>query len=205
MAEAAAANYPSSNRSWEVGGSTSTVRGWRVAETLLNLIRMDHDGRTTTFETMTIDEIDDEFLRLLITRVITFFSTNVIPANWKIVNGEMVPRNEDNTNILTGERLVQYIGRMIAIIRKRFPSHPDFAGLDPKQANAVPTWWTATSASAVTCINKFHQHVGGNYSFGQKNCRHIYPFNDECEVGKALVDVWASKCLRLCESLLLLH
>ena len=71
MAEAAAANYPSSNRSWEVGGSTSTVRGWRVAETLLNLIRMDHDGRTTTFETMTIDEIDDEFLRLLITRVAT--------------------------------------------------------------------------------------------------------------------------------------
>mmetsp|Transcript_24820 Transcript_24820/g.56183 ORF Transcript_24820/g.56183 Transcript_24820/m.56183 type:complete len:296 (-) Transcript_24820:574-1461(-) len=177
---------------WEVGCGDSTIRLHRAAVFLFDFIRTEQDKRTTTFATMMMEEIDDEYLRLLIARMITFCSTNVVPANAKIVDGELVPRNEANTNILTGERLVQYIGIMIQLLRKRFPEHPDFKALDPSQSNAVPDWWTAVRASAITAIKKYHKHLGGNYTFGQRKCRHIYPDNLNCEVGKALVDVWAN-------------
>ena len=177
-----------------IGAAASTITSGQTVIQLFDHIRRT-SGKETAFSDMIEEEVEDDYLRLTFCHLVNWACSNIVPQNWKIVkeNGMeiLVPKNEKNTNILTGERLVQYFGTMLALFRVKFPNHRDFKNLDENDRQAVPKWWSNARNQAIKAIDKYQKSLGGNYTFGQTDCHPIYPDNDKGDLGRALLDFYA--------------
>ena len=96
-----------------IGAAASTITSGQTVIQLFDHIRRT-SGNETAFRDMIEEEVEDDYLRLMFCYLVNWACSNIVPQNWKIVmeNGMqiLVPKNEKNTNILPGERLVLYFG-----------------------------------------------------------------------------------------------
>ena len=139
------------------------------------------------FASITSEEIEGDSLSYLMVTFTQWGMTTTVPQYWKDVDGELLPRNPENTNILSAERILQYAGKVLARFRSRFPTHPDFAGLSPQDSNAVPSWWSTSRVEQLKLGDRHRKLLGSDYTFGSNTTRPIYADNTEGEVGMAML------------------
>ena len=63
--------------------------------------------------------------------------------------------------------------------------------MNPRSKTAAPRWWASAKVTAKDAIKKIQSRLGGNYTFGQKKCRHLYADNEISEGRISLLDVYA--------------
>lgn len=139
------------------------------------------------FASITSEEIEGDSLSYLMVSFTQWGMTTTVPQYWKDVDGELLPRNPENTNILSAERILQYAGKVLARFRSRFPTHPDFAGLSPQDSNAVPSWWSTSRVEQLKLGDRHRKLLGSDFTFGSNTTRPIYADNTEGEVGMAML------------------
>ena len=77
--------------------------------------------------------------------------------------------------ILMKETLVKYIVQTIAWFRRQFPNHPDFADLDPNDAQDGPDWWRQGMMEKVgKDIEAFQKRLDSDFTFGSTPTRPLY-------------------------------
>lgn len=87
-------------------------------------------------------------------------------------------RNQEEdapTRILNASTLGKYVGKVINLIRHKFPHHPDYAGL---KSDEVPAWWSRDRKSFETeCSDSHRRMAGSEYFVGQMETRPLYSDN----------------------------
>jgi hypothetical protein len=77
--------------------------------------------------------------------------------------------------ILMKETLVKYIVQTIAWFRRQFPNHPDFADLDPNDAQDGPDWWRQGMMEKVgKDIEAFQKRLDSVFTFGSVQLPHAH-------------------------------
>jgi len=70
--------------------------------------------------------------------------------------------------------LSKYVGRIIGFFRRKFPLHPDFEKLDPKNEQAVPAWWTNLRPKFEKDGNRKQKNKSSDCTYGGPNTRPLY-------------------------------
>ena len=86
----------------------------------------------------------------------------------------MPPKNSTSNKCIVPITIVQYIGQTIQHLRRTFPNHEDFEGLDPKKDDAAPEWWSWMKSACESNCTKFQLLHAGDYTFGSDEIRPLY-------------------------------
>ena len=76
--------------------------------------------------------------------------------------------------MLMSSTLSKYVGRIIGFFRRKFPLHPDFEKLDPKNEQAVPAWWTNLRPKFEKDGNRKQKNKSSDCTYGGPNTRPLY-------------------------------
>jgi len=123
-----------------MGDAESTVAANKAATRLFNVWR-DRNGRSP-LSNMQWVEVEEDNLEAEIFNFCRWVSSTPIP---KFFDDQLKPRlnnsNQEGTvKLLLKSTLTKYVGKVILMIRNKFPQHPDFASL--RSNSDVPLWWT---------------------------------------------------------------
>jgi hypothetical protein len=128
------------------------------------------------FQSMRYIEIECDNLENEIFSFARWCSSTPIP---KFFQDDLQPRRQNNdapVKLLLKTTLSKYIGKVILLIRRKFPQHEDFAEL--RKAGDVPQWWTRLRPVFERECDRFHMHLGSEYTFGETSVRPLYSDNE---------------------------
>lgn len=128
---------------------------------------------------VTSKQIENTHLQLIIVEFVHWLRITNIPKNW-ILNelDEMIPPAShtigEPVHMLLSSTLSKYVGRIIGFFRRKFPSHPDFEKLDPKNEQAVPAWWTSLRPKFEKDGGRKQKNKSSDCIYGGPNIRPLY-------------------------------
>lgn len=128
------------------------------------------------FESMRFIEIECDNLENEIFSFARWCSSTPIP---KFFQNDLQPRGQNNdapVKLLLKATLSKYIGKVLLLIRRKFPQHEDFMEL--RRAQDVPQWWTRLRPVFERECDRFHMHLGSEYTFGETSVRPLYSDNE---------------------------
>ena len=120
----------------------------------------------------TATEFEVDNLREFIIRICHFAESRAIPIYF---DEDLMPRENATTNrCCTEVTLAGYIGKIIQWLRRQLPNHEEFIGLDPKDPQAAPVWWTHLRQTFLKNCADFQNKCDGDYTFGTEDIRPLY-------------------------------
>jgi len=126
------------------------------------------------FDQMRRVEIEGDNLEAEILLFCKFCSSTPIPHNF---DENLEPRNNNNdgaVKVLMQSTLTKYVGKVIKLIRGKFPDHEDFKGLKPGDQ---PEWWVGMRTAFETECERFHFRLGSDFIWGDTSTRTIFDDN----------------------------
>jgi len=159
-------------RERQLGQATSTAGADESALRLYQIYRQ-RKGKTP-FGEMRFVEIEADNLENEVFNYAIWCSSTPIP---RFFDDNLQPRRASDgpVKLLLKTTLSKYIGKIIVLIRRKFPTHPDFAGLKPQE---VPEWWTQLRPQFEKECDRFLLNIGSEFTFGEMTVRPLYSDNE---------------------------
>jgi hypothetical protein len=160
----------------QMGDAESTVAANKAATRLFNVWR-DRNGRSP-LSNMQWVEVEEDNLEAEIFNFCRWVSSTPIP---KFFDDQLKPRlnnsNQEGTvKLLLKSTLTKYVGKVILMIRNKFPQHPDFASLHSN--SDVPLWWTKLRPIFERECDRYHLRLDSEqYAFGETATCPLYITN----------------------------
>lgn len=159
-----------------MGQAESTAKADNSALRLYDIYRK-RRGKVP-FAQMQYIEIEQDNFETEMFNYQNWISSSLIPC---FFDDDLQPprkRNQEEdapTRILNASTLGKYVGKVINLIRHKFPHHPDYAGL---KSDEVPAWWSRDRKSFETeCSDSHRRMAGSEYFVGQMETRPLYSDN----------------------------
>lgn len=174
-----------------LGRSNNTVKNDKPALEIFAYWRRYHAHRSGEISR---EEIEGDSLQYMMLLFFSWLGNNPIPSYWRCVDGEIRPpksREDKDEPIpcIGTDSLVKYAGRIIAWFRRAFPDHPDFSGLDPRDEQAAPAWWTRCKPKLEREIDDMLQRFDNDFTTGARAVRPLYENNKYTHSSQGLVQM----------------
>ena len=103
-------------------GCSTIELGNNAALKLYDYLRLHIMDKHNKFSYSDCAEFEDDLLYAKVTKIRTLVTHDLVPRRFKVEDGLLLPQNSQSTDILGADRLVQYIGKILAQIRTRYSS-----------------------------------------------------------------------------------